>query len=41
MGSVSSNPNADDAGAISSLPAHLRKMELKFDITREVNPCLK
>ncbi|CAK64368.1 unnamed protein product (macronuclear) [Paramecium tetraurelia] len=41
MGSVSSNPNADETGTISNLPMHLRRMELKFDITKEVNPNLK
>lgn len=41
MGSVSSNPNSDETGTISNLPMHLRKMELKFDITKEVNPDLK
>lgn len=41
MGSVSSNPNSDETGTISNLPMHLRRMELKFDITKEVNPNLK
>ena len=41
MGSVSSNPTQDENNNLSSLPLHLRKMELKFDITREVDPSLK
>ncbi|CAD8137271.1 unnamed protein product [Paramecium octaurelia] len=41
MGSVSSHSTQDENGNLSSLPMHLRKMELKFDISREVDPALK
>lgn len=42
MGSVSSNSNVnEDLGHLSNLPSNLRKLELKFDITKEVNPNLR
>ena len=41
MGNVSSNPNTNETGTISNLPIHLRRMKLKFEITKDVNPNLK
>lgn len=41
MGNVSTNSQQEENGNLSSLPPNLRKMELKFEITREVDPALK
>lgn len=42
MGTVSSSQNAnEDFGHLSNLPQNLRKLDLNFDLTREVNANLR